>query len=57
MHISTATAARLLALHQAAFDNVACSRSVLPRRSRPGLALSVALLLCALALAAFASGV
>lgn len=54
MHLSEPTAARLLAIHMARFDNVAHSRSVLPHRPRYSLALTCALLLCALALAAVA---
>lgn len=54
MELSKATAARLLAFNQRAFDNAGCSRSVQPHRPRYGLALTVALLLCVLAIAVFA---
>lgn len=54
MHLSESTAARLLAIHQRAFDNAGCSRSVQPPRPRYGIALSIAMLLVALALAVFA---
>lgn len=54
MQLSTSTAARLLAINQRAFDNAGCSRNVQPHRPRYGLALTCALLLCAVALAVFA---
>lgn len=53
MHLSESTAVLLLALNQRAFDNSGTSPSVQPHRPRYGLALTCALLLCAVALAVF----
>ena len=52
MHLSESTAALLLAINQRAFDNAGASRNLQPR-PRYGIALTCALVLCALALAVF----
>lgn len=51
--LSLATAARLLAIHQRAFDNSGTSRSILKPRQHHGVGMTVALFIIAAALVVF----